>query len=67
MANSKQHEIYDLVGIGAGPFNLSIAALSNEVNTLKTVFLEARSEFSWHPGLLLDGANMQTHFLKRSC
>ncbi|MCF4172307.1 lysine N(6)-hydroxylase/L-ornithine N(5)-oxygenase family protein [Vibrio sp. McD22-P3] len=64
MTNSKQHEIYDLVGIGAGPFNLSIAALSNEVNTLKTVFLEARSEFSWHPGLLLDGANMQTHFLK---
>ncbi|MGF1777207.1 lysine N(6)-hydroxylase/L-ornithine N(5)-oxygenase family protein [Vibrio nomapromontoriensis] len=57
-------EIYDLIGVGAGPFNLSVAALVNETSTVKSLFLEARSQFSWHPGLLLDNAHMQTHFLK---
>lgn len=55
--------ITDLVGIGLGPFNLSIAALS-EQQPLSTLFLERKKEFAWHPGLLLKEAYMQTSYLK---
>lgn len=54
----------DLAGIGAGPFNLSVAALLNEKPQIKSRFFEGREHFAWHPGLLLDNANMQTMFLK---
>jgi lysine N6-hydroxylase len=54
---------YDLVGVGLGPFNLSLAALSDGVPGLRSLFLEAKPQFSWHPGLLLDGARMQVPFL----
>ena len=54
---------YDLVGVGIGPFNLSLAALADGVPGLRSLFLEARPEFRWHPGLLLDGARMQVPFL----
>ncbi|HBV75919.1 MULTISPECIES: lysine N(6)-hydroxylase/L-ornithine N(5)-oxygenase family protein [Vibrio] len=61
----KLDRILDCIGIGLGPFNLSIAALSDEEKThLKTLFLERKSHFSWHPGLLLSDAKMQTSFLK---
>lgn len=54
---------HDLIGIGVGPFNLSLAAFADQVPTLRTLFLESRAEFRWHPGLLLDGARMQVPFL----
>ncbi|MBF9073773.1 SidA/IucD/PvdA family monooxygenase [Streptacidiphilus sp. NEAU-YB345] len=54
---------YDLVGVGLGPFNLSLAALADGVDGLRSVFLDAKPEFSWHPGLLIDGARMQVPFL----
>ena len=54
----------DLAGIGAGPFNLSVAALLNEKPQIKSRFFEGREHFAWHPGLLLDNTNMQTMFLK---
>jgi len=54
---------YDLVGVGIGPFNLSLAALVDGVPGLRSLFLEAKPQFSWHPGLLLDGARMQVPFL----
>lgn len=54
---------YDLVGVGIGPFNLGLAALAEPVAGLRTLFLEARPAFSWHPGLLLDGAALQVPFL----
>jgi lysine N6-hydroxylase len=55
--------VYDLVGVGIGPFNLSLAALSDGVPGLRTLFLDARPAFSWHPGLLLDGTSLQVPFL----
>ncbi|WP_444891876.1 lysine N(6)-hydroxylase/L-ornithine N(5)-oxygenase family protein [Microbulbifer sp. TRSA001] len=55
--------ILDLAGIGAGPFNLAVAALMWD-KSLKHRFFEAKSEFSWHPGLMLPGAMMQTSYLK---
>jgi lysine N6-hydroxylase len=54
---------YDLVGIGLGPFNLSLAALADAVPDLHTLFLDAKPEFSWHQGLMVDGATMQVPHL----
>jgi lysine N6-hydroxylase len=56
-------QVHDLVGVGLGPFNLSLAALADRVPGLRSVFLEAKPEFSWHPGLMLEGARMQVPFL----
>ncbi|SDC42858.1 lysine N(6)-hydroxylase/L-ornithine N(5)-oxygenase family protein [Actinokineospora iranica] len=53
----------DLVGVGIGPFNLSLAALASSVEGLRARFYERRPEFRWHPGLLIDGANLQVPFL----
>ncbi|NEA50273.1 SidA/IucD/PvdA family monooxygenase [Streptomyces sp. SID10815] len=53
----------DLVGIGVGPFNLSLAALAHPLTGLATAFYEQRPRFHWHPGLLIDGARVQVPFL----
>ncbi|MFF5186305.1 lysine N(6)-hydroxylase/L-ornithine N(5)-oxygenase family protein [Streptomyces sp. NPDC000345] len=53
----------DLVGIGIGPSNLSLAALAHPLAELDTVFYEQRPRFDWHPGLLIDGARVQVPFL----
>jgi lysine N6-hydroxylase len=53
---------HDLVGVGLGPFGLSLAALSDGLD-LDAVFLEQRESFAWHPGLLLEGATLQVPFL----
>ncbi|WP_406203866.1 SidA/IucD/PvdA family monooxygenase [Kitasatospora sp. NBC_01560] len=54
---------YDLLGIGIGPFNLSLAALAEPVPGLRALFCDQRPEFHWHPGMLVDGARMQVPFL----
>ncbi|MCA9686712.1 MAG: lysine N(6)-hydroxylase/L-ornithine N(5)-oxygenase family protein, partial [Myxococcales bacterium] len=54
----------DLAGVGVGPFNLSVAALADEVPELRTCFFERKDHFSWHPGLMFRGSRMQTSFLK---
>ncbi|WP_165989936.1 lysine N(6)-hydroxylase/L-ornithine N(5)-oxygenase family protein [Streptomyces sp. YIM 98790] len=54
---------YDLIGVGIGPFNLSLAALADGVPGLRTLFLDARPAFSWHPGLLMEGTVLQVPFL----
>ncbi|KFX81350.1 siderophore biosynthesis protein, partial [Ralstonia solanacearum] len=56
-------EILDVVGIGIGPFNLSLAALLAEAGYDRTVFLERKPRFSWHPGMLLEGTTLQVPFL----
>ncbi|MEU0070232.1 SidA/IucD/PvdA family monooxygenase [Streptomyces sp. NPDC006332] len=53
----------DLVGIGIGPSNLSLAALAHPLPDLDTVFYEQRRTFDWHPGLLIDHATVQVPFL----
>ncbi len=54
---------HDLVGVGLGPFNLGLAALSAPLDDVDAVFFDQRTEFSWHPGLLLDGTTLQVPFL----
>ncbi|MFH9398227.1 lysine N(6)-hydroxylase/L-ornithine N(5)-oxygenase family protein [Streptomyces sp. NPDC017638] len=53
----------DLVGIGIGPCNLSLAALAHPLAELDAVFYEQRPGFDWHPGLLIEGATLQVPFL----
>jgi lysine N6-hydroxylase len=54
---------YDLVGVGIGPANLSLAALADPVDGLHTTFFERESAFRWHPGLMIEGAFLQVPFL----
>jgi lysine N6-hydroxylase len=54
--------IYDLLGIGLGPFNLGLAALARGIPKLKTCFIDQQPGFNWHPGLLLPGARLQVPF-----
>ncbi|MEU3608305.1 SidA/IucD/PvdA family monooxygenase [Streptomyces sp. NPDC035033] len=55
---------HDLVGVGIGPFNLSLAALADGVpGGLAATFFEQRPAFHWHPGLLIEGATLQVPFL----
>lgn len=55
--------VHDVLGVGLGPFGLSLAALADGVADLDAVFVDQRPEFSWHPGLLLEGATLQVPFL----
>lgn len=59
-ANSSQ----DLIGIGLGPSNLSLAALLEPVPDFHARFFDQRPKFDWHPGLMLPQARLQTSFLK---
>ncbi|WP_134738560.1 SidA/IucD/PvdA family monooxygenase [Nocardioides sp. 503] len=52
----------DVIGIGVGPFNLGLACLTDPLD-LDTLFLEARDELAWHPGMMLDDATLQVPFL----
>jgi lysine N6-hydroxylase len=54
---------HDFIAIGLGPFNLGLACLTEPVDDLDGLFLESRSEFDWHPGMLLDGVTLQTPFM----
>ena len=55
--------VHDVVGIGIGPFNLGLAALSAPLADLDVVFLDAADEFRWHPGMMIEGATIQVPFL----
>ncbi|MEE2058927.1 lysine N(6)-hydroxylase/L-ornithine N(5)-oxygenase family protein [Rhodococcus artemisiae] len=63
-------EVFDLVGIGFGPANLALAIAIEEHNEtspgneVRACFLERRTEFGWHPGMLLEGSTMQIAFPK---
>jgi lysine N6-hydroxylase len=57
-------EIFDVLGVGIGPSNLSLAALLNPVKDVSSCFQERRVRFEWHPGLMFPEANIQVSFLK---
>lgn len=54
--------VHDLLGIGIGPFNLGLAALSAPLE-LDAVFLDANDGFRWHHGMMIEGATIQVPFL----
>ncbi|MGJ8513257.1 lysine N(6)-hydroxylase/L-ornithine N(5)-oxygenase family protein [Carnimonas bestiolae] len=55
--------VYDIVGVGIGPFNLSLAALAEPLEDVTTLFVDAREGFDWHPGMMLESAHLQTPFM----
>ncbi len=57
------NKIYDAIGIGIGPFNLSLAALTNDLQESEILFFEQEASFDWHPGMLLEGMDLQTPFI----
>lgn len=58
-----QPEVYDVLGIGLGPFNLSLACLleplARAAVPCHALFLERHAEFNWHPGMLIDDTTLQ--------
>ncbi len=55
---------YDIVGVGLGPFNLSLATLLEDDKNLKSLFIEKKASFSWHSEIMFEDSTMQTSFLK---
>lgn len=53
---------YNLCGIGAGPSNLSIAAMLKKPET--ALFIEQMENYDWHSGLQLGFAELQVSHLK---
>lgn len=58
-----ENKLYDIAGIGLGPFNLGMAALLEPVDNIEAVFLDEKDEFAWHPGMLLEGTVLNSSFL----
>ena len=59
----KTQKIYDIIGIGIGPFNLGMAALTAPLEELSVLFFDQAPAFSWHPGLMLSDATLQVPFM----
>jgi lysine N6-hydroxylase len=55
--------IYDVIGIGLGPFNLSLACLTAPLEGVSSLFLDKKAEFNWHPGMMLPEVSLQTPFM----
>jgi len=54
---------FDLIGIGIGPFNLGLAALVHTIPNVRACFFDQNEKFAWHPGLLIDHAQLQVPFI----
>ncbi|MDD7804406.1 MAG: SidA/IucD/PvdA family monooxygenase, partial [Endozoicomonas sp. (ex Botrylloides leachii)] len=54
---------YDVIGVGLGPFNLSLACLIEPIKSLNTIFFDKNPEFNWHPGIMIEGSHLQTPFM----
>ncbi|EWM18613.1 lysine N(6)-hydroxylase/L-ornithine N(5)-oxygenase family protein [Kutzneria sp. 744] len=65
VAHAGESPTHDVVGVGFGPANLSLAvALEESPAALTSAFFERRASISWHQGMLLPAAKMQVSFLK---
>ena len=55
-------EVHDVIGIGLGPFNLSLACLmaplAGAAQPVRALFLERSNEFNWHPGMLIEDTTL---------
>ncbi|WP_165995763.1 lysine N(6)-hydroxylase/L-ornithine N(5)-oxygenase family protein [Bacillus sp. Cs-700] len=58
-----RENIYDLIGVGIGPFNLGLAALLDPINEVDALFFDQKLEFDWHPGMLIEGTRLQVPFM----
>jgi lysine N6-hydroxylase len=58
----KQSVLFDFCGIGIGPFNLGLAALSSGIPNLNAIFFDRKPCFNWHEGMLIDWTRLQVPF-----
>lgn len=57
--------VLDVIGIGFGPANVALAAAMEEMEFHpSTLFLEARPNVVWQPGMLFGGSDIQNHPLR---
>ncbi|SFP42913.1 lysine N6-hydroxylase [Amycolatopsis arida] len=54
----------NVLAIGAGPANLSLAALADPFSDLSVALVESRKSVSWHPGLLWSNSRLQVSGVK---
>jgi lysine N6-hydroxylase len=54
--------VLDLLGIGLGPFNLSLAALLDKTD-VNAKFFEQKAGFNWHKGMILPHTTLQVPFM----
>lgn len=54
---------YELIGIGSGPFNLSLAAMLKKT-ALKYKFIERNQGLNWHSEIIFNDSLMQTSYFK---
>lgn len=59
-----QARVHELIGIGVGVFNLSLAALLEDNGFRDALFFDAQPKMGWHGGMLLDSSELQVHYLK---
>lgn len=55
-------KVYDIIGLGIGPFNLGLAALCHSIPDLNCLFIDQNESFNWHPGLMLPNARLQVPY-----
>jgi L-ornithine N5-monooxygenase len=67
---TREHDGYEIVGVGFGPSNLSFAIALREHaanvsgRPVSVIFFEKQREFGWHRNMLLPDVTMQISFLK---
>lgn len=62
MSLKETQKVYDIIGVGIGPFNLGLAAMLDETSGREALFFEKKSEFNWHKGMLIEGTTLQVPF-----
>ncbi len=68
--DTRQTQVYDLMGLGFGPSNLALMAVVEEEGhsvagrELDCLFIERKPKFIWHPNMLIEGTRIQLSFLK---
>ena len=55
---------YNLVGVGIGPFNLSLAAILDKTKDVNYKFFEQKKNFNWHAEIMFSDSDMQTSYIK---
>ncbi len=55
-------EVYDIVGVGVGPFNLSLACMTEPLSEMRTVFFDKKPQFDWHSGIMPEWSTLQIPF-----
>jgi lysine N6-hydroxylase len=64
MIVNNDFETVDLLGVGIGPFNMSLAALLSPHGEVTSKFFDGRESFVWHAGQLFPNAEIQVSYLK---